>query len=65
MRRFIIYCLDTGAQYWYIARNAYEAMQKHAYYLNLSNKQEITINKTESGRHLFIEHDDKCYGVAV
>lgn len=58
-------CLDDGIEYWFTAKTPLEAMQKMLYTLNLSAfDRNATINKTESGMHLYIDHNDKTYAVA-
>ena len=53
--------LDTGAEYIFTAKTAYEAMQKMIYTLNISGKWDAVINKTESGKTLYIEHNGNTY----
>ena len=56
--------LDTGERLYFDAVTPYEAMTKCAYYLGLKNHQkEITINKTVSGYHLWLEHMGQTYSV--
>ena len=62
---FVVTCLDNGKQYYFDAKTPYEALDKAKYYLNLKHKDEdVTINKTESGKHLYFEHYGMTYVVA-
>ena len=56
--------LDTGIEYIFTAKTAYEAMQKMIYTLNISGKCDAEINKTESGKTLYIEHKGNTYSTA-
>lgn len=59
-----VFCLDDRKNYYYGASTPYEALTKHIYTLNLSDKDDTaTINKTESGLHLYTIHRGKCYAV--
>lgn len=63
---FKVVCLDNGNQYYYVARTPYEAMTKMKYVLDLANKDGATIiNKTKSGKHLFMDHSGKTYAVRI
>ena len=53
--------LDTGAEYIFTAKTAYEAIRKMIYTLNISGKCDAVINKTESGKTLYIEHKGNTY----
>ena len=56
--------METGTEYTFEAWTAYEAMQKMLYTLNLSKRDpNATINKTESGLHLYLEHSGNIYAV--
>ena len=55
--------LDTGAEYIFTAKTAYEAMRKMIYTLNISGKCDAVINKTESGKTLYFEHKGNTYSV--
>jgi hypothetical protein len=62
----VVRCLDNGEEYLMDASTAYEAMRKMLYYLNLSKEDKsTTINKTESGLHLWMEHLGKMYAVCI
>lgn len=59
---FKVTCLDDGRNYYFDAMTPYDAMCKMLYTLNLSNNMhDVTINKTESGKHLWLEHAGKTY----
>ena len=61
-----VFCLDTGKHYWFSARTAYEAMSKMKYTLDLSQRDpEAKINKTESGRCLYLDHSGKTYSAII
>lgn len=63
---FKVVCLDNGNNYYYQAKSPYEAMTKMKYVLDLSNKDSACIiNKTESGKHLFMDHSGKTYAVRI
>ena len=53
--------LDTGAEYIFTAKTAYEAMRKMIYTLNISGKCDAVINKTARGKTLYIEHKGNTY----
>ena len=55
--------LDTGTEYIFTAKTAYEAMRKMIYTLNISGKCDAVINKTESEKTLYIEHKGNTYSV--
>ena len=65
MKSIKVFCLDDGAMYTFLARTAYEALDKMRYFLNLKVKDEAVINKTESGRVLWFEHSGKTYSATV
>lgn len=59
-----VICLDNGKVYYYDARTPYEAMEKMRYYLNLkATDNDCVINKTETGKHLYIDHCGLTYVV--
>ena len=61
---YTVYDMETGAGYTFQAWTPDEAMQKMLYTLNLSKRDlDATINKTESGLHLYIEHNGNFYAV--
>lgn len=56
--------LDTGATWGFVAKTAYEAMTKLKYTLDLSHKDpNAVINKTESGRCLYMDHSWNTWAV--
>ena len=55
--------LDTGVKYIFIAKTAYEAMQKMIYTLNISGKCDVVISKTESGNTLYFDYKDNTYAI--
>lgn len=55
--------LDSGIKYGFSAKTPYEAMRKMIYTLNISGKCNAKINKTESGKHLYVEHNEHTYVV--
>ena len=61
-----VFCLDTGETLGFQASNAYEAMTKLLYTLNLKRKDpNAKIRQTESGLHLYVDHSGKTYSIAV
>ena len=61
---YTVFDMETGTGYTFQAWSAYEAMQKMLYTLNLSRKDpDASINKTESGLHLYLEHCGSIYAV--
>jgi hypothetical protein len=61
-----VICLDTGKHYWFSARTAYEAMKMMKYTLDLREQDpEAKINKTESGRCLYLIHLGKTYSTII
>lgn len=59
-------CLDNGNSFMFEAKTAYEALQKMKYTLDIKHKDDSAkINKTESNRHLWMEHCGKTYAVAL
>ena len=58
-------CLDTGAEFGFVAKTPYEAMDKMRYFLNLKREDPgATINKTVSGMHLWMDHSGRTYSIA-
>lgn len=57
--------LDTGKGWYFQARTPYEAMTKLRYWLAISdgNAEKCTINKTESGMHLYLVYREQTYSV--
>lgn len=61
---FRVRCLETDTDYYFVARTAYESLQKMLFTLNLKRKDNnAVINKTVSGCHLYLTHFDKTYAV--
>ena len=61
---YAVFGLDDGKSYYYDASTPYEAMAKHLYFLNTRAKDKTaTINKTESGLHLYTIHNGKYYAI--
>lgn len=58
----IIYCLDDDTRYIFVSKTPYEAMEAMLYYLNLLKKDtKAAICKTETNKHLYLEHDGRTY----
>lgn len=56
--------LDTGVTWGFGAKTAYEAMIKLKYTLDLTHKDpDAVINKTESGRCLYMDHGGNTWAV--
>lgn len=56
--------LDTGATWGFAAKTAYEAMMKLKYTLDVSfTDPNAVINKTESGRCLYMDHGGNTWAV--
>lgn len=56
--------LDTGATWGFVAKTAYEAMTKLKYTLDVSfTDPNAVINKTESGRCLYMDHGGNIWAV--
>jgi len=56
--------LDTGATWGFLAETPYEAMEKLRYTLNLQHEDpNAKINKTESGRCLYMDHSGNTWAV--
>lgn len=63
-KSYTVYEMETGTAYTFLAWTAYEAMRKMLYTLNLSRKDpNAVISKTESGLHLYLEHNGSIYAV--
>ena len=61
-----VLCLDDSKVYGFSAKTPYEAMQKMKYTLDVFHKDEsAVINKTETGKCLYMEHSGKTYGVVL
>ena len=59
-----IFNLDTGASWSFFAKTPYEAMEKLKYTLDLNHKDPAAkINKTESGRCLYMDHSGNTWSV--
>lgn len=58
------YNLDTGVKYGFVATTPYEAMMKLKYTLDLKMRDPAAnINKTESGRCLYMVHNGESWAV--
>lgn len=62
-KMFYVICMEDRKEYGFIAATPFEAMRKMIYTLNLANKCEPKIHKTESGLHLWFEHNGKTYAI--
>lgn len=60
---YTVVCLDDNRKYTFSAMSPYDAMKKMLYYLNLRKYEEVIINKTTSGLHLYFEHSNKTYAI--
>lgn len=60
---YTVACLDDNRKYTFSAMSPYDAMKKMVYYLNLNKHEEVVINKTKSGNHLYVEHNNKTYTI--
>lgn len=61
-----VHCLDDGKTYCFVAKTPYEAMQMMKYTLDTARKDNsAVINKTESGLHLWMEHNGKTYSIRI
>lgn len=61
-----VLCLDNSKVYGFSANTPYEALEKMRYTLDVVHKDErAVINKTKSGRCLYMEHSGKTYGVRI
>lgn len=60
---YTVVCLDDNRKYTFSAMSPYDAMTKMLYYLNLRKYEEVIINKTTSGLHLYFEHNNKIYAI--
>lgn len=57
-------CLETDTDYYFVARTAYESLQKMLYTLNANSlDKSAVINKTISGYHLYLTHCGNTYVV--
>lgn len=60
--------IDDNKTLYFDALTAYEAMTKLIYYLKTTNgrdTQNLTINKTESNRFLYVIYKDKTYSTKM
>lgn len=60
--------IDDNTTLYFDAQTAYEAMTKLIYYLNVidgRNAQNLTINKTESNRFLYVIYKGKTYSTKM
>lgn len=61
-----VFCLDDGTVYFFNTDDAEVAMYRMKRKLDKKNEDEnATINKTESGRVIWMEHGGKKYSVSV
>ena len=59
-----VHHLGTNESYYFTANTPYEALRKMLYTLNLKHRDpDATINKTNSGLHLWLEHHGETYAV--
>lgn len=64
MNKYVVVGMDTDEQFIMLARTPYEAMQKMLYTLNLNRlDSSATVQKTESGLHLYVVHNGNTYAV--
>ena len=63
MQTYKVTCLEDNIDYYYISATPYEALFDMKYFINLSEKCDAEIHKTESGEHLYFEHNGKTYVV--
>jgi hypothetical protein len=58
-----VYCIDDKTSLYFSNGTPYQTMQKLIYYLSLSdgNAKTLRINKTISGRFLYVIYKDKTY----
>jgi hypothetical protein len=60
--------IDDNKTLYFDAKTAYEAMSKLIYYLNTidgRNAKNLTINKTESNRFLYVIYNGKTYSTKM
>lgn len=60
--------IDDNKTLYFDAKTAYEAMTKLVYYLNQSDAmgaRNLTINKTDSNRFLFVIYKGKTYSTKI
>ena len=63
-----VHNIDDNKTLYFDALTAYEAMTKLIYYLNTidgRNAQNLTINKTESNRFLYVIYREKTYATKM
>ena len=61
-----VLCLDTGGEYFFIARTPYEAMQKMKYYLDtVSEDKDCIINKNDTQFSLYMTHKGLTYATLM
>jgi len=64
MNKYVIVGMDTGERFTFLARTAYEALQKLIYTLNLAHLDSAAaVQKTESGLHLYVVYNGNTYAV--
>lgn len=56
--------MNNGKTMYFDANTPYEAMRKLVYYLNIADgRQELPINKTVSGEHLYVDYRGETYSI--
>lgn len=60
-----IHNMNTGAGWCFTAQTPYEAMTKLRYYLAIKDAKanDCVINKSESGKHLYLDYNDETWAV--
>lgn len=66
MKRIKVFCLDDGSTAVFLAKSAYDALEKMRYTLDLQNKDDgAEIKETTSGRCLWFRHSGKIYSATM
>lgn len=57
--------LDNGAEYIFTNVTPIEALQSMIYAINITEKCNSIINKTETNKHLYFEHNGETYATRL
>lgn len=65
-KRFEVICMEDQRRFIFQTETAEEAIRNMLYTLNLSHMDRAAIiKKTDSGKHLYMDHGGKTYAIAV
>lgn len=64
-KSYKVVCLDTGVSYTFMAHSPYNALEKMAYYLNISHNAKNPLMPDLYDKTLWFEHNGKTYATRI